>query len=44
MVVSVQLHQHTHLPRRRSGHTTTVTIGAEPFLLTANQRDDGSLG
>jgi ribonucleoside-diphosphate reductase alpha chain len=33
-----------HLPRRRSGHTTVVTIGAERFYLTANQRDDGSLG
>src|SRR5436309_4598952 len=32
------------MPRRRSGHTTTVTIGAERFYLTANQRDDGSLG
>jgi hypothetical protein len=32
------------LPRRRSGHTVTVTIGAERFCLTANQRDDGSLG
>jgi len=44
MVVSVRRHQHAHLPRRRSGHTTTVTIGAERFCLTANQRDDGSLG
>ena len=44
MVVSVRRHQHAHLPRRRIGHTTIVTIGAEPFLLTANQRDDGSLG
>ena len=44
MVVSVRRHQHAHLPRRRSGHTTTVTIGAELFFLTANQRDDGSLG
>ena len=35
---------HAHPPRRRSGHTTTVTIGAERFCLTANQRDDGSLG
>ena len=43
-MVSVRRHQHTHLPRRRSGHTTTVTIGAERFCLTANQRDDGSLG
>ena len=44
MVVSVRRHQHAQLPRRRSGHTITVTIGAEPFCLTANQRDDGSLG
>jgi hypothetical protein len=33
-----------HMFRRRSGHTTTVTIEAERFWLTANQRDDGSLG
>jgi ribonucleoside-diphosphate reductase alpha chain len=33
-----------HMPRRRSGHTTAVTIGAERFYLTANARDDGSLG
>ena len=33
-----------HMPRRRSGHTTTVMIGPERFYLTANQRDDGSLG
>jgi ribonucleoside-diphosphate reductase alpha chain len=33
-----------HMPRRRSGHTTAVTIGAERFCLTANRRDDGSLG
>ncbi len=32
------------MPRRRSGHTTTVTIGAERFCLTASQRPDGSLG
>ena len=32
------------MPRRRSGHTTAVTIGSERFYLTANQRDDGSLG
>ena len=44
MVVSVRRHQHAHLPRRRSGHTTTVTIGADRFCLTANQQDDGSLG
>ena len=44
MVVSVRRHQHAHLPRRRSGHTTTVTIGAERFCLTANQQGDGSLG
>lgn len=33
-----------HLPRRRGGHTTAVTIGTERFYLTANARDDGSLG
>lgn len=32
------------VPRRRSGHTTAVTIGGEPFTLTANKRADGSLG
>jgi ribonucleoside-diphosphate reductase alpha chain len=32
------------MPRRRTGHTTAVTIGPERFYLTANQRDDGSLG
>ena len=32
------------MPRRRSGHTTVVTIGTERFCLTANQRHDGSLG
>jgi ribonucleoside-diphosphate reductase alpha chain len=31
------------MPRRRSGHTTAVSIGSERFYLTANQRDDGSL-
>ncbi len=30
--------------RRRIGYTITVTIGPERFYLTANQRDDGSLG
>src|SRR5580693_1225756 len=40
MVVGVR----RHMPRRRIGHTTTVTIAAERFCLTANQRDDGSLG
>ena len=33
-----------HMPRRRSGHTTSVTIGGERFYLTANGHDDGSLG
>jgi hypothetical protein len=33
-----------HMPRRRSGHTTAVSIGTERVYLTANQRDDGSLG
>jgi hypothetical protein len=32
------------IPSRRSGHTTTVTIGTERLCLTANQRHDGSLG
>jgi ribonucleoside-diphosphate reductase alpha chain len=32
------------MSRRRSGHTTTVTIDTERFWITANQRDDGSLG
>lgn len=40
MVIVVQ----RHMPRRRSGHTTTVAIGPERFCLTANQRGDGSLG
>ena len=44
MVVRVRRPLHAHPPRRRSGHTTTVTIGAERFCLTANQREDGSLG
>jgi len=30
--------------RRSFGHTVTVTIGAEWLCLTANQREDGSLG
>lgn len=34
---------HRDLPRRRSGHTTAVTIGGERFTLTANQCADGSL-
>jgi hypothetical protein len=33
-----------HMPRRRSGHTTAVSIGTDRIYLTANQRDDGSLG
>jgi hypothetical protein len=32
------------MPRRRGGHTTAVTIGAERFYLTANQHHDGGLG
>jgi len=32
------------LPRRRSGHTTSVRIGSEQFHLTANRRGDGTLG
>jgi ribonucleoside-diphosphate reductase alpha chain len=33
-----------HMPRRRSGHTTAVTIDGERFYLTANGREDNSLG
>lgn len=33
-----------HMPRRRCGHTTSVTIGGERFCLSANARDDGGLG
>lgn len=33
-----------HMPRRRTGHTTSVTIGGERFYLTANGRQDGTLG
>ena len=40
MLVPVQ----RHMPRRRNGHTTAVTIGGERFYLTANQREDGTLG
>lgn len=32
------------MPRRRGGHTTTVTIGGERFSLTATERADGTLG
>jgi hypothetical protein len=42
--MTVPLGVQRRMPRRRSGHTTAVTIGAERFYLTANQRDDGSLG
>jgi len=40
--MSIQIQQ--PMPRRRSGHTTAVTIGGERFYLTANQREDGTLG
>jgi ribonucleoside-diphosphate reductase alpha chain len=33
-----------HMPRRRAGHTTAVTIGGERFYITANARADGTLG
>jgi ribonucleoside-diphosphate reductase alpha chain len=33
-----------HMPRRRTGTTTSVTIGGERFYLTANARQDRSLG
>jgi ribonucleoside-diphosphate reductase alpha chain len=32
------------MPRRRVGLTTAVTIGGERFYLTANGRQDGTLG
>jgi ribonucleoside-diphosphate reductase alpha chain len=32
------------MPRRRAGHTTSVTIDDERFYLTANAREDGYLG
>ena len=32
------------MPVHRVGHTTAVIIGSERLYLTANQRDDGSLG
>jgi ribonucleoside-diphosphate reductase alpha chain len=32
-----------NMPRRRGGHTTTVTIGGEQFRLTADGREDGTL-
>jgi hypothetical protein len=33
-----------HMPRRRDGHTTAVTLGGERFYITANARPNGSLG
>jgi len=36
-------HAQRSLPRRRSGYTTTVTIGGEPLHLTANEDADGRL-
>lgn len=33
-----------HMPRRRNGHTTAVTIDGELLRLTANGRADGTLG
>lgn len=33
-----------HMPRVRSGHTTAVTIDGARFYLTANGREDGTLG
>jgi hypothetical protein len=33
-----------HMPRRRNGHTTAVTLGGERFYITANARPNGSLG
>lgn len=33
-----------HMPRRRDGHTTAVTLGGERFYITANAREDSTLG
>jgi ribonucleoside-diphosphate reductase alpha chain len=33
-----------HMPRRRAGHTTAVTIGGERFYITANGHADHTLG
>jgi hypothetical protein len=33
-----------HLPKRRVGCTTSVAIGGERFSITANAREDGTLG
>jgi ribonucleoside-diphosphate reductase alpha chain len=33
-----------HMPRRRTGVTASVTIGGERFYLTANGREDETLG
>lgn len=33
-----------HMPRRRIGRTTAVTLGGERFYITANARPNGSLG
>ena len=33
-----------HMPQRRTGHTTAVTIAGERFYLTANGRGDDTLG
>jgi len=32
------------MPRRRAGHTTAVTLGGERFYITANAREDSTLG
>jgi ribonucleoside-diphosphate reductase alpha chain len=33
-----------HMPWRRAGHTTAVTLGGERFYITANAREDSTLG
>ena len=38
------IERYAPMPARRRGLTTAVTIAAERFYLTANQRNDGSLG
>lgn len=39
----MQLEVRPPVPKRRSGHTIAVTIGAKRFYLTANAGPDGSL-
>jgi ribonucleoside-diphosphate reductase alpha chain len=44
MVFRMQVPDGRHMPRRRAGHTTAVTVGGERFFITANAAADGGLG